>query len=83
MKIVFIRLLKVLWFLTLIIAPIYIFSALFFIEGGNDGLALAGIFTLMTVIWCSILIIVQYLVFGKLHPAKLFDGTLANKHADN
>lgn len=83
MKIVFIRLLKILWFLTVVIAPVSIVGTLIFVDGGNHNLVLACLLIVMTIVWCSMLIIVQYLVFGKLHPTYLFDGTLTNKHVNN
>ena len=61
-----VRLLQVLWVLSAILF-------LTFIRGFDETI------TAILVVWFTALIVTQYLVFGKLNPICLFNGSLVKK----
>lgn len=74
MKSFFIRLLQVFWVLSLLIAAAFIIIVLL-----NGTLEVVMTVLGSLVFWFTMLIIVQYLVFAKLNPKSLFDGSLVKK----
>ncbi len=74
MRVVFIRLLQVLWVLSAVII-IGLMIAAFTTEDMLKVLAVV----LFASVWLVVLIIVQYLVFGKLNPMHLFNSSLLER----
>ncbi len=80
MKTFFIRILQVNWILSGVF-----FAYIYLSENQRyDALMLFHyhdpiVWNIIGLIWCVILIIVQYLVFGTPHPLDLFDGALLEK----
>ena len=71
MKSFIIRLLQVIWVLSSVIAVIAVIVNIF--NGYSDGVT-GSIFGFL--VWSIFLIIIQYLIFAKLDPRYLFDGSL-------
>lgn len=74
MRAFIIRLLQVIWVLSTVIAAIAIAVNIF--NGYADGItgSIFGFF-----VWSIFLVIIQYLVFAKLDPRCLFNGSLIKK----
>jgi len=71
LKVVFVRLLQVLWVLSTLIAVASVIGA--FITGEMVNVVAVA---LVAFLWFIALLVVQYLAFGKLHPLSSFDGSL-------
>jgi len=69
-----VRLLQVIWVLSSVIAVIAVIVNIF--DGYLDGIT-GSIFGFL--VWSIFLIIIQYLIFAKLDPRYLFDGSLNKK----
>lgn len=74
MKSFIVRLLQVIWVLSSVIAVIAVIVNIF--DGYLDGVT-GSIFGFL--VWSIFLIIIQYLIFAKLDPRYLFDGSLNKK----
>ena len=74
MKSFIVRLLQVIWVLSSVIAVIAVIVNIF--DGYLDGIT-GSIFGFL--VWSIFLIIIQYLIFAKLDPRYLFDGSLNKK----
>ena len=74
MRAFIIRLLQVIWVLSAVIATIAIIVNIF--DWYADGVtgSIFGFF-----VWSIFLMIIQYLIFAKLDPRYLFDGSLTKK----
>nr|WP_181718305.1 hypothetical protein [Psychrobacter sp.] len=74
MKAFFVRLLQVLWVLSLIVYAIGVGASVLF---GEMEVIIAWV--AFPIIWFIGLIVIQYLVFSKLSPFDLFNGSLLER----
>jgi len=82
LKIFFIRLLQVVWCLTGVAIPMIPLSILYDPDDSLSYLSIevlnetVVVIVLGIIVWCSLLIVIQYLIFGNLRPVDLFNGVL-------